>query len=60
LFNLSDLTLYWLGIFFDNLILGGWSDDLFKAYLLGRDPEIDSGKAVSSVVAKTCIKQFLI
>jgi len=29
---------------------------LFKAYLLGRDPEIDSGKAVSSVVAKNMYK----
>jgi uncharacterized protein (TIRG00374 family) len=45
-------TLYWLGIFVDNLIPGGWSGDLFKAYLLGRDPEIDGGRAVASVVAK--------
>jgi uncharacterized protein (TIRG00374 family) len=44
--------LYWLGVFVDNLIPGGWGGDLFKAYLLGRDPEIDSGKAVASVVAK--------
>jgi uncharacterized protein (TIRG00374 family) len=45
-------VLYWLGIFVDNLIPGGWSGDLFKAYLLGREPEIDGGKAVASVVAK--------
>lgn len=45
-------TLYWLGIFVDNLIPGGWSGDLFKAYLLGRDPDIDGGRAVASVVAK--------
>ena len=45
-------SLYWVGIFVDNLIPGGWSGDLFKAYLLGRDPEIDGGKAVASVVAK--------
>ena len=45
-------TLYWLGVFVDNLIPGGWSGDLFKAYLLGRDTEIDGGKAVASVVAK--------
>lgn len=44
--------LYWLGIFVDNLIPGGWSGDLFKAYLLGREPDIDSGRAVASVVAK--------
>jgi uncharacterized protein (TIRG00374 family) len=36
----------------DNLIPGGWSGDLFKAYLLSRDPDIDTGKAVASVVAK--------
>ena len=45
-------ALYWLGIFVDNLIPGGWSGDLFKAYLLGREPEIDGGRAVASVVAK--------
>src|SRR3989304_10376114 len=44
--------LYWLGVFVDNLIPGGWSGDLFKAYLLSRDPELDSGRAVASVVAK--------
>jgi uncharacterized protein (TIRG00374 family) len=45
-------VLYWVGIFVDNLIPGGWSGDLFKAYLLGREPDIDSGKAVASVVVK--------
>jgi uncharacterized protein (TIRG00374 family) len=45
-------TLYWVGIFVDNLIPGGWSGDLFKAYLLNKDPCIQSGKAVASVVAK--------
>lgn len=44
--------LYWVGIFVDNLIPGGWSGDLFKAYLLNKDPNIQSGKAVASVVAK--------
>jgi len=44
--------LYWVGIFVDNLIPGGWSGDLFKAYLLNKDPNIESGKAVASVVAK--------
>jgi uncharacterized protein (TIRG00374 family) len=43
---------YWLGVFVDNLIPGGWSGDLFKAYLLGKEPGIDGGKAVASVVAK--------
>ena len=29
-------TFYWVGIFVDNLIPGGWSRDLFKAYLLSK------------------------
>jgi uncharacterized protein (TIRG00374 family) len=45
-------VLYWVGVFVDNLIPGGWSGDLFKAYLLNKDPSIESGKAVASVVAK--------
>lgn len=45
-------VLYWVGVFVDNLIPGGWSGDLFKAYLLSRDPNLDTGKAVASVVAK--------
>src|SRR4030043_2087430 len=45
-------VLYWVGVFVDNLIPGGWSGDLFKAYLLSKDPELDTGKAVASVVAK--------
>lgn len=45
-------TLYWVGIFVDNLIPGGWSGDLFKAYLLSKEPKIGAGKAVASVVAK--------
>jgi glycosyltransferase 2 family protein len=44
--------LYWVGVFVDNLIPGGWSGDLFKAYLLNKDPNVESGKAVASVVAK--------
>jgi uncharacterized protein (TIRG00374 family) len=45
-------VLYWVGVFVDNLIPGGWSGDLFKAYLLNKDPTVQSGKAVASVVAK--------
>ena len=45
-------VLYWLGIFVDNIVPGGWSGDLFKAYLLRREPNVDSGTAVASVVAK--------
>ena len=46
------LMLYWTGVFVDDLIPGGWSGDLFKAYLLNKDPTVQSGKAVASVVAK--------
>jgi uncharacterized protein (TIRG00374 family) len=45
-------SLYWVGIFVDSIIPGGWSGDLFKAYLLSREHNIESGKAVASVVAK--------
>ncbi len=45
-------VLNWVGIFVDNLIPGGWSGDLFKAYLLGRESNVESGKVVASVVAK--------
>jgi uncharacterized protein (TIRG00374 family) len=45
-------VLYWVGVFVDNLVPGGWSGDLFKAYLLNKDPKLESGKAVASVVAK--------
>lgn len=44
--------LYWVGVFVDNIVPGGWSGDLFKAYLLNKDPKVQSGKAVASVVAK--------
>lgn len=46
------LSLYWVGIFVDNLIPGGWSGDLFKAFLLSREPNVEGGKAVASVVIK--------
>jgi uncharacterized protein (TIRG00374 family) len=45
-------VLNWVGVFVDNLIPGGWSGDLFKAYLLNKDPTVESGKALASVVAK--------
>jgi uncharacterized protein (TIRG00374 family) len=45
-------VLNWVGVFVDNLIPGGWLGELFKAYLLNKDPTVQSGKAVASVVAK--------
>ena len=52
-------VLYWVGVFVDNLVPGGWSGDLFKAYLLNKDPNIQSGKAVASVVAKNVYEAIL-
>jgi uncharacterized protein (TIRG00374 family) len=45
-------SLYWVGIFIDSIVPGGWSGDLFKAYLLSKEPNVEGGKAVASVVAK--------
>lgn len=45
-------SLYWVGIFVDSIIPGGWSGDIFKAYLLSKEPNVETGKAVASVVAK--------
>ena len=53
-FNLS-----WVGIFVDAIIPGGWSGDAFKVYLLSRDPNIDGGKAASSIVVKNVLELFL-
>jgi uncharacterized protein (TIRG00374 family) len=53
-FNLS-----WVGIFVDAIIPGGWSGDAFKAYLISRDPNVDGGKAASSIVAKNVLELFL-
>jgi len=45
-------NLYWVGIFIDRIVPGGWSGDLFKVYLLSREKDIEGGKAVASVVTK--------
>ena len=52
--------LSWVGIFVDAIIPGGWSGDAFKAYLLSRDPNIDSGKTVASVVMKNVLELLII
>jgi uncharacterized protein (TIRG00374 family) len=48
----KSFALYWVGIFLDNIVPGGWFGDLFKAYLLSKEPTVEAGKAVASVVAK--------
>jgi uncharacterized protein (TIRG00374 family) len=52
--------LSWVGIFIDAIIPGGWSGDAFKAYLLSRDPNIDSGKTVASIVMKNVLELLIV
>jgi uncharacterized protein (TIRG00374 family) len=52
--------LSWVGIFIDAIIPGGWSGDAFKAYLLSRDPNIDSGKTVASIVMKNVLEILIV
>ena len=54
-FNLS-----WVGIFVDAIVPGGWSGDAFKAYLLSRDPEIDGGRTVASIVIKNVLELLIV
>jgi uncharacterized protein (TIRG00374 family) len=52
--------LSWVGIFVDAIIPGGWSGDAFKAYLLSRDPKIDSGRTVASIVMKNVLELLIV
>jgi uncharacterized protein (TIRG00374 family) len=54
-FNLS-----WVGIFVDAIIPGGWSGDLFKTYLLSRDPNIDGGRSMSAIVLKNVLELLIV
>jgi uncharacterized protein (TIRG00374 family) len=45
-------TLTWVGFFIDAMIPGGWSGDLFKAYLLSKESEIDAGRSGASIVVQ--------
>jgi glycosyltransferase 2 family protein len=40
----------WIGIFVDNIVPGGVTGDLFKAYWLSKTDGHDTGKAVASVI----------
>jgi len=53
-------VLSWVGVFIDNLIPSGWSGDFFKAYLLNKDPNVKSGQAVASVVAKNVYEAIFV
>jgi uncharacterized protein (TIRG00374 family) len=50
-FNLS-----WVGIFVDAVVPGGWSGDIFKAYLLSKDPNADGAKTAASIVIKNVLE----
>ena len=54
-FNLS-----WVGIFVDAVIPGGWSGDLFKTYLLSRDPNVDGGRSASAIVLKNVLELLVV
>lgn len=45
-------TLSWVGTFIDAVVPGGWSGDLFKAYLLSKDQGVDGSKTAASIVVK--------
>ena len=49
-------SLGWVGAFLDCIIVGGWSGDIFIAYLLGRDKGVDVIKVAASVIVKDIIE----
>ena len=51
IFNLS-----LVGTFVDAMVPGGWAGDIFKAYLLSKDPNVKGAKAAASVVMKNVIE----
>jgi len=46
----------WVGAFLDCIIVGGWSGDIFMAYLLGRDKGVDVIKVAASVIVKNILE----
>src|SRR4030066_731267 len=46
----------WVGAFLDCIIVGGWSGDIFMAYLLGRDKGVDVIKVAASVIVKDILE----
>src|SRR3990170_2376540 len=49
-------SLGWVGAFLDCIIVGGWSGDIFIAYLLGRDKGVDVIKVAASVIVKDSLE----
>ena len=50
----------WIGIFVDNIVPGGVTGDLFKAYWLSKTDGHDTGKVVASVIAHKILIIFVL
>ncbi len=53
-------SLSWVGHFVDTLIPGGLAGDAFKTYLLTKDKDVNSSKAVASIVIKDVIELLVV
>ncbi len=52
-------NLTWVGNFVDTLVPGGWSGDIFKAYLLSKEAHVDGAKAAASIVIKNVFESLI-
>jgi glycosyltransferase 2 family protein len=52
-------ALSWVGTFVDAIIPGGWTGDIFKAYLLSRDKGVDGAITAASIVVKKVFETFV-
>lgn len=52
--------LTWVGIFVDILIPGGWVGDLSKTYLVIKEDNVHSPKAIAAIVIKDILELFFI
>ncbi len=52
-------VLYWVGVFVDNLVPGGWSGDLFKAYLLEHMDKDDATSALEKITKAMAVATLM-
>jgi uncharacterized protein (TIRG00374 family) len=52
-------SLSWVGTFVDALVPGGWSGDIFKAYLLAKEQKGMGAKITASIVVKNVFELVL-
>jgi uncharacterized protein (TIRG00374 family) len=52
-------SLSWVGVFVDSLLPGGWSGDIFKAYLLSKEQKGTGAKITASIVVKNVFELIL-